>query len=166
MNDIKIRVEESANYKGVFFQGKTIRIPLDKSKPITELKYPEFLDVGINSLCYGRCSYCYTCATSKGYNFSNILVKINDFFGRMTLNQRPFQVAIGGSGEATLHPAQYRIPHSRREAQPRQLLVRIIDFDFTADHLQHFAMFVQIRLQKFIEEPARRSVIPATVDHK
>lgn len=104
MNDIKIRVEESANYKGVFFQGKTIRIPLDELKPITELKYPEFYDVGINSLCYGRCDYCYTCATSKGYNFPNILNKINGFFGKMTPNQRPFQVAIGGSGEATLHP--------------------------------------------------------------
>jgi len=97
------RKEITANYSSVFINGKTLRMPIIDTEPITELKYPEFYDVGINSLCYGRCPYCYTCATNKGVNFSNIVEKIKSFFGSMDLNERPYQVALGGSGEPTLH---------------------------------------------------------------
>jgi sulfatase maturation enzyme AslB (radical SAM superfamily) len=101
---MRTRREEFANYSSIFLDGKTLRIPLDKDKPITELHWPEFYDVGINSVCYAKCPWCYTSSTPKGINFDNIIDKIYDFFGKMTLNQRAFQVAIGGSGEATVHP--------------------------------------------------------------
>lgn len=100
---MRTRREISANYSSVFLNGKTLRIPIESAKPITELRFPEFYDVGINSLCYGKCPYCYTCATTKGKNFDNIIEKIYSFFGTMDLNQRPYQVALGGSGEPTLH---------------------------------------------------------------
>ena len=39
--------------------GKTIRIAIDPSKPITELLYPEFYDVKVTSHCKGQCPYCF-----------------------------------------------------------------------------------------------------------
>jgi len=101
---VKKRELPESNYSAVYVDGSTIRIPIDPQKEITELEWPEFYDVGINSLCYGSCSYCYTCATNKGENFNKILDKTWEFFGSMTENNRPFQVALGGSGEPTLHP--------------------------------------------------------------
>lgn len=99
------RVLPESNYSAIFINGKTIRIPLDPTKPITELNYPEFFDVGINSKCFGGCTaYCYTSALSNGRNWSNLPAKIHEKFGTIDLNLRPFQVALGGSGEPTLHP--------------------------------------------------------------
>jgi len=100
---MKTRVHKDSNYKSIFFNGKTIRIAIDPNKPITELKYPEFFDVAITSKCFGKCKYCYQNSTNKGKHAENIIDKIKTFFGSMTPNQRPFQVAIGG-GEPTLHP--------------------------------------------------------------
>ncbi len=101
---IKSRKQPSSNYSAVFVDGMTLRIPLDANKPITELAWPEFYDVGINSFCAAACPFCYTDAKKSGVHFSNIVDKINDFFGKMTPNQRPYQVALGGSGESTSHP--------------------------------------------------------------
>lgn len=98
------RIEKSANYSAIFVNSATLRIAIDETKPITELRWPEFWDIGINSLCYANCKHCYTSATNKGVNYKNIIEKINNFFGPMSLNQRPFQVALGGSGESTIHP--------------------------------------------------------------
>jgi len=101
---IRKRQEVASNYSAVFINGKTIRIPIDPSKPIGELKFPEFYDIGINSVCKAKCPWCYTSATPKGKNFTDLEAKIQRFFGAMSPNERPFQVAIGGSGEPTIHP--------------------------------------------------------------
>jgi hypothetical protein len=102
---VKTRTFPEHNYKALFVNGKTMRLRHDQSMPITcSNKYPEFMDVAINDLCYGACPYCYVEATHKGKNYSNVLGKIDHYFGSMTENQRPFQVAIGGAGEPTLHP--------------------------------------------------------------
>lgn len=100
---LKKRVLPSNNYIGIFFNDKTLRLKIDSTKPITELEFPEFYDVKINSLCDGGCKYCYMNSTSKGENFENLLEKVDSFFGAMSENERPFQVAIGG-GNPTLHP--------------------------------------------------------------
>lgn len=100
----KIRIEEKSNYKGVWFNGKTIRFALDPSKPIMELEYPEFYDVKITGKCtHGNCPYCYMNSNPTDSNYENIIEKTRDFFGDMNVNQKPFQVAIGG-GEPTEHP--------------------------------------------------------------
>lgn len=102
---IKKRIEQESNYSAIFVNGKTLRIPLDSKKEIGELKYPEFYDVAINDNCKGSCSFCY--ADSKmtlNSNYNNALNSLKNFFEPMSMNQRPFQIAIGGKGEPTLHP--------------------------------------------------------------
>lgn len=101
--NIKTRCFPESNYKAVFLNGKTIRMALDSFKPITELKYPEFYDVKITGKCEGNCPWCYQDSKSEDEHYDNVLPKIDCFFGRMTENQKPFQVALGG-GEPTLHP--------------------------------------------------------------
>lgn len=102
---VKTRREESANYSSVFFNGKTLRIPIDRKKEITELEYPEFYDIALQTKCAtGKCSYCYASASSNGVYFKHVVRKIQDYFGTMMENQRPYQVAIGGSGEPLEHP--------------------------------------------------------------
>lgn len=100
--NVKIRLFPESNYKAVFFNGKTIRMVIDSSKPITELKYPEFYDVKITGKCHGNCPWCYQDSTPGDNHYYDALEKIDNFFGNMTENQKPFQVALGG-GEPTLH---------------------------------------------------------------
>lgn len=100
---LKTRVFPNENYKGIWVNGKTIRIALDSSKPIEELKYPEFYDVKITNHCHGKCPYCYMDSQDKYDHAVDIIGKTKKYFGSMTKNERPFQVAIGG-GEPTSHP--------------------------------------------------------------
>lgn len=100
---IKSRVFPEHNYKGIYFNDKTMRIALDPTKPIEELAYPEFYDVKITGYCEGNCPYCYMDSTCDVDHSENIIDKILDYFGSMSKNERPFQVAIGG-GEPTTHP--------------------------------------------------------------
>jgi MoaA/NifB/PqqE/SkfB family radical SAM enzyme len=99
----KTRIFKEHNYKAIYRNYKTYRYYLNDKEPITELLYPEFYDVKITNKCDGKCQYCYMDSKSDSYHFSNILEKIDNFFGKMNNNQRPFQVAIGG-GEPTMHP--------------------------------------------------------------
>lgn len=101
---MKIRQFIDKNYKSIFHDGKTIRIAIDPSKEISELEYPEFYDIAINDQCKANCSYCYVSAIKNGSNWENINDRIYKFFSKMDENQKPFQVAIGGHGEPTLHP--------------------------------------------------------------
>jgi organic radical activating enzyme len=102
-NKMKIRIFPEENYKGIYVNGKTFRIALDPDKPISELKYPEFYDVKITDKCFGLCPYCYMDSRPEYDHYDKVLFKIQKFFGTMTVNQRPFQVAIGG-GEPTECP--------------------------------------------------------------
>jgi hypothetical protein len=102
---MRFRKDITANYKAVFLDnGKTIRFKLDNNKPFGKLAIPEIEDVAINDKCYANCSYCYTSATNKGSNFENILDKAKEVWGNQPLFNRPFQIAIGGAGESTIHP--------------------------------------------------------------
>jgi len=101
---IKVRTFPESNYRSVFHNHKTIRMTHRPNEPITELEYPEFYDVAINTKCLANCSFCYVSALKSGVNFDNIHDKIHSFFGVMDENQKPFQVAIGGAGEPTMHP--------------------------------------------------------------
>lgn len=100
---IKTRIHPQNNYKGIWVNGKTIRIALDPTKDIQELDYPEFYDVKFTGACQGACSFCYQDSKESDNHFKDIVGKINSYFGSMSENERPFQVAIGG-GEPTLHP--------------------------------------------------------------
>lgn len=101
---IQIRIDNDANYKSIFFNGKTIRQKINGNIPITSPKFAEIEDVAINSKCFANCNYCYVSALSSGENFDNIVEKSIDVWGSVSQNSRPFQIAIGGAGEPTLHP--------------------------------------------------------------
>ncbi len=100
---VKKRFFPESNYKAFWFNGKTIRMAIDPKKPITELDYPEFYDVKITGHCKGGCPWCYMDSHAWDLHYADAVDKIYAFFGDMTENQRPFQVAIGG-GEPTSHP--------------------------------------------------------------
>lgn len=101
---MRIRIDESANYRAVFIDGKTMRLRINPNNPITAPKYAEIEDVAINSKCYAACSYCYTSATKNGSNFESVSEKAKSVWGSREMNDRPFQIAIGGAGEPTTHP--------------------------------------------------------------
>jgi hypothetical protein len=99
-----VRIDPRSNYKSVFFNGKTVRQKIDPSRPITAPRFAEIEDVAINSKCFANCPYCYTSATKSGNNFDDIVGKALDVWGSVSQNERPFQIAIGGAGESTIHP--------------------------------------------------------------
>jgi len=99
---IRVREFKDKNYRSIYFNGKTLRQQIDNSKPIEELDYPEFYDISVTSKCYGNCPECYMDSKESGTHY-NAIENIRKFFGSMTDNQRPHQLAIGG-GECTLHP--------------------------------------------------------------
>lgn len=100
---IKVRTFPESNYRAIWINHKTIRIALDPSQPITELQYPEFLDIKLTNYCNGGCKFCYMDSVPDVGHYQNVVGKINEYFGALTPEQRPFQVAIGG-GEPTAHP--------------------------------------------------------------
>jgi MoaA/NifB/PqqE/SkfB family radical SAM enzyme len=101
---MRIRIDRDANYRAIFNEGKTLRLRIDPTKPIGTPKTAEIEDVAINNKCFANCSYCYTSATKHGQNFDNILEKARNVWGFKDENERPFQIAIGGAGEPTIHP--------------------------------------------------------------
>lgn len=101
---MRIRTDINANYRAIFFDGKTIRQRINSSIPISSPEFAEIEDVAINNKCFANCPYCYTSAISTGQNFTNIVEKAYKVWGERNLNDRPFQIAIGGAGESTLHP--------------------------------------------------------------
>lgn len=101
---MRIRTDIKANYRGIFFDSKTIRQRINPSIPISSPEFAEIEDVAINNKCFANCPYCYTSAMSTGQNFTNIVDKAYKVWGERNLNDRPFQIAIGGAGESTLHP--------------------------------------------------------------
>jgi len=87
------------NYKAIFTNSyKTLR--LGPGVPDT----PELEDVAINNKCLANCPYCYTNAMKSGVNFTNISEKAWEVWGLLEEGRRPFQIAIGGAGEPTMHP--------------------------------------------------------------
>ena len=102
---MRIRREAEANYNAVFIDGCTLRTPIDPTKPITELRFPEFYDISAGNKCVtGQCPWCYAAATKSGVHYTNLVAKVEKFFGTMTENQRPFQCAVGGEQEPLENP--------------------------------------------------------------
>lgn len=100
---MKVRIHPECNYKGIHFNGKTLRIALDPTKPIGELAYPEFYDVKVTSKCTGKCPYCYQSSVETASDCTDIVGKFTNYFSRFSKGQMPFQIAFGG-GEPTSHP--------------------------------------------------------------
>lgn len=99
----KFRVHPDSNYFSSFDGRFTTRFAIKDELPVTELAYPEFYDVKITNYCSGKCPWCYQDSRAEDAHYSDIVGKVDSFFGSMTQNQRPFQVAIGG-GNPNEHP--------------------------------------------------------------
>lgn len=108
---VKRRVFPDCNYNAVWTNLKTVRLgsgvaselPCDES---------EFYDVGINTKCNAECPFCYVSASGQGINYPNICETwknwMDKFWERekdgIKYTDKPFQIAIGSTGEPTIHP--------------------------------------------------------------
>lgn len=108
---LKMRLDSQNNYKALWHNLKTVRLGEGKSQtlPITT---KEFYDVGITTKCNACCDFCYVSANNTGEHFSNICdtwKKWMDMYwekqeGNVLITNKAFQIAIGSTGEATIHP--------------------------------------------------------------
>lgn len=108
---VKKRVFPDCNYNAIWCNLKTVRLgegvaselPCDQS---------EFYDVGINTKCNAECPFCYVSASGQGINYPNICETWKKWMetfwehynGLITYTNKPFQIAIGSTGEPTIHP--------------------------------------------------------------
>lgn len=113
---IKKRVFPAHNYNAVWANLKTIRLGSGVARELPADK-AEFYDVGINTLCNAECPFCYVSASHKGVNYPDICETwekwMNLYFEKRPdldsnfptiYTDKPFQIAIGSTGEPTIHP--------------------------------------------------------------
>lgn len=110
---VKIRTLKDYNYNALWSNLKTVRFG-ESIESIKELppEYSEFYDVGITTKCNAECPFCYVSATKKGENFINICDTWKKWmsmypeikYKKVTKTLKPFQIAIGSTGEPTIHP--------------------------------------------------------------
>ena len=108
---LKRRFYPDHNYNALWCNLKTVRLGEGKALELPANE-SEFYDVGINTKCNAECSFCYVSASGQGINYPNICEtwkKWMDTFwekqeDRILLTNKPFQIAIGSTGEPTIHP--------------------------------------------------------------
>lgn len=108
---IKHRLFPEHNYHAVWFNLKTTRLGTGVAKELPPDK-AEFYDVGINTLCNAECDFCYVSAGHGGVNYPNICETWKKWMNTFTVKKEgntivtdaPFQIAIGSTGEPTIHP--------------------------------------------------------------
>ena len=109
---IRRRVMSECNYNSIWYNLKTVRLGSGEASELSPGR-SEFYDIGINTKCNARCPWCYTNADRGGENYSGIVRTWNDWLGSFPpdiqegvsiLTEKPFQVAIGSTGEPTIHP--------------------------------------------------------------
>lgn len=108
---LKRRVFPEHNYNAIWCNLKTIRLGEGKASALPPAE-SEFYDVGINTKCNAECPFCYVSASGKGVNYPNICEtwkKWMDTFWekqehKVLVTNKPFQIAIGSTGEPTIHP--------------------------------------------------------------
>lgn len=108
---VKQRKFPENNYNAIWSNLKTIRLGEGHA---TELppEYSEFYDIGINTKCNAECPFCYVSAGHGGVNYPNIYEtwkKWMDMYSEesykgITITNKPFQIAIGSTGEPTISP--------------------------------------------------------------
>lgn len=103
------------NYRALWEDNKTIRFMLEGrlTDPISLPEdQSEFYDIGINDSCNASCDFCYVSAGKTGENFPKICEawrKLSEIWYRrkiagVTVTNAPFLIAIGSTGEPTIHP--------------------------------------------------------------
>lgn len=108
---VRRRLFPENNYNAIWFNLKTVRLGEGKAKELP-CDQSEFYDVGINTKCNAECPFCYVSASGHGVNYPDICEtwkKWMDTFWEKRDNviwetNKPFQIAIGSTGEPTIHP--------------------------------------------------------------
>lgn len=108
---LKRRFYPKHNYNAIWCNLKTIRLGEGKALPLPPAE-SEFYDVGINTRCNAECPFCYVSASGKGIDYPNICETWEKWMATywekkekdVTITNKPFQIAIGSTGEPTLHP--------------------------------------------------------------
>ena len=108
---LKRRFYPDHNYNALWCNLKTVRLGEGKALELPANE-SEFYDVGINTKCNAECPFCYVSASGQGINYPDICEtwkKWMDTFwekqeDRVLLTNKPFQIAIGSTGEPTIHP--------------------------------------------------------------
>ena len=110
---IKVRALKDYNYRAMWMNLKTIRFG-ESINDIVELppSLSEFYDVGITTRCNAECPFCYVSASHKGIDFPNICKVWEEWMKQYPTKEykgikyslKPFQIAIGSTGEPTIHP--------------------------------------------------------------
>lgn len=107
----KVREFPKFNYKAVWANLKTIRVGTGMAKELPS-DMAEFYDVGINTACNAECDFCYVSAGKGGVNYHNICetwekwmyIYQSELKNGILYTSKPFQIAIGSTGEPTIHP--------------------------------------------------------------
>lgn len=107
----KVREFPEFNYKAIWANLKTIRVGAGVAKELPP-NMAEFYDVGINTVCNAECDFCYVSAGKGGINYHDICKTWQDWMsGYLSVKEngiihtaKPFQIAIGSTGEPTIHP--------------------------------------------------------------
>lgn len=108
---IRIRKFPTHNYNAVFYNLKTIRLGTGVAEELPP-DLSEFYDIGINSKCNAECPFCYVSANKHGVNNVGICDSWESFMKQyesverngFIFTNKPFQIAIGSTGEPTIHP--------------------------------------------------------------
>ena len=110
---VRVREISEYNYKAVWYNLKTVRVGKEEIKELP-CDRSEFYDIAINDKCNSACDFCYVSAGSKGENYKNICNTLINWLQTFPedytddkgfiITSKPFQVAIGSTGEPTLHP--------------------------------------------------------------
>ena len=108
---VKRRYFPSRNYNAFWSNLKTSRFGRGVAEELLP-EYSEFYDVGINTLCNAECNFCYVSAGHEGINYPDICDTWRKWMEMYTeersdgilLTTKPFQIAIGSTGEPTIHP--------------------------------------------------------------
>lgn len=108
---LKMRLDPQNNYKALWHNLKTLRLGEGKAGNLP-IDTKEFYDIGINTKCNASCPFCYVSANHNGENYPNIcetwikwMSKHSDKKeGNIIITTKPFQIAIGSTGEPTIHP--------------------------------------------------------------
>lgn len=100
---IKVRKFPEHNYHAVWCNLKTLRLGKGQADALPADK-SEFYDVALGTKCNAQCPFCYTSALKNGVNYTNLVEKANFFFGKMSENDKCFQIACGSTSEPLINP--------------------------------------------------------------
>lgn len=107
---VKRRFFPENNYNAFWYNLKTTRFGEGVASELAPDK-AEFYDVGIGTKCNAGCDFCYVSAGNEGECYDNICQtweKWMEMYSEKNNNgiietDKPFQIAIGSSGEPTVH---------------------------------------------------------------